>query len=263
MTLSCRALRIPPELVLVLELYTAESLEAGTGSIYRAVLAEGDVELGRRCMVLRWLHAGRSLRTGAGCALHGRLSADEAILLEPDCVFERLNAPRIDFGTPVSLDLHRGETELIEADDLPRVVDVSAGRWLIKRRLELPARRRVESDVVVTGSALIGEGARIIGSIKSHKDLVLERGVVVEGSVVSGRTVHLSEGCRIHGPVLAEKNIHMARGCVIGTADKPTTISARRIQVEAGVATHGTVWAHEGGLLAASEEAAGAAHGTA
>jgi hypothetical protein len=248
---SCGGLRLPAGNEYLLELYASESVEGGEENIYRAVLADDAINLGPRSSVLRWLHAERAVNIGEGCKLWGRVSAGERVTLGRESLFERLNAPHIAFGDPVQLEIDAPDGELLEADEIPRVIDDEAGRWLVKGDLEIPENRGVETNLVATGEGRIGERAHIAGSIKSHKDLHLGRGVVVEGSVVSGRNIHLGEGCRIKGPVLAEGSVFIERGAALGAPDSPTTVSARRAEVAPGTVAHGTFWAHERGRLTA------------
>jgi hypothetical protein len=245
------AVRLPADTILGRELYGADSIVTGARCALRAVLAEGLLELAEDNVTLRWVHAGQTVRCGTGCRLYGRVSAEEAILLAADCRFERLGAPRIEFGTPDTAREPAGEVEtiLLTPREVPQLVETRAGRWLIDRKFDLPARRRIESDVVVTGRVVLGKQARIGGSVKSRQDMVLGKQVIVDGSLVSGRDLVLHAGCQVRGPIIAERSLTIGPGCVIGTNEQPTTVSARRIQVAPGVICHGTVWAHEEGCL--------------
>ncbi len=262
MILSCGDLNLPAETMYPLEIYAGESLQGGERNIYRAVLAEDRIRLGNESISLRWLHAGGVVHARPGCVLYGRISADGAILMADDCRFERLNAPLIEFGRAPEAgkanNSRKNKTQLtvLEPKELPHVVEVAAGRWLIDKKLEIPEGRSVETDLVVTGWAKVGGGTRIIGSMKSQKDLYLENGVEVTGSVVSGENLFIGEDCRIRGPVLAEGNIYIEQGTVIGTSDIPTTISAKDIMVASGSVAYGTIWAHKDGRICPSSEVA-------
>jgi len=253
---SCGDLVLPTRGEYRLEVYAARSVRGGAASVYRAVLAERSVELGAGSTTLRWVHADEVVRVGEGSRLWGRVSAGEGIELADDCEFERLHAPRIAFGPAAPAEVPAAETRPLDSGEIPDVVDVTAGRWLVRRRLELPAGARLEADLVVTGPARIGDGARILGSVKSHGDLELGRGVEVQGSVVSGRDVRIGEGCRVHGPVLAERNLFLGGGSVIGSPERLTTVSARGVRVAPGVVAHGTVWGHGEGRLGSDPEEA-------
>jgi cytoskeletal protein CcmA (bactofilin family) len=244
-------LRLPGRTVFARDIYARGSVYGREGSIYRAILAEESVELAAASRSLRWVHAGTWVRAATGSVLHGRVSAGVGIHLERGCTFERLHASRIEFGDPAAgvagERVDPGSTSVLEPADVPGILDTEAGRWLVARGLEIPAGALVEADLVVTGACKLGAGAHILGSVKSHDDLVLAEDVRVEGSIVSGRHLWVGEGCQVWGPVLAEATIDLSGGCRIGTPEGPTTVSALSIHATIGALVHGTVWAHEAG----------------
>jgi cytoskeletal protein CcmA (bactofilin family) len=251
---SCGVLRTAPHGAYDAELWAEDGAVGGEGCTYKSILSNGDIDLGPGSTALRWVHAGKALRVGEEGTLYGRASASEEIVLCGPCCFERLHAPRIAFGREEkAAPSERGAASsgqssgTIDPATLGHVVDVAAGRWLFEGRLEIPAGTRIDADLVATGPAHIGERALVAGSIKSRKDLHLEGGAVVTGSLVSEGSLHLGDGCRIHGPVLAEGDIFVGPECEVGSVDKPTTLSARRIQVAPGAVVHGSVWAHQRG----------------
>ncbi|MBP1607065.1 MAG: hypothetical protein H6Q08_2439 [Acidobacteria bacterium] len=251
MVLCSGTLRVPDKAVLRFEVYAGESLQGGERCVYKSVLAERDIDLAFRSTSLRWLHAGATVRVDRDSWLYGRVSAGTSIELAEGCAFERLHAPRVLFGRELHVEIPAARGALITPRDLPDIADISAGRWLIKGQVKLPAGRRLEADLVTTGDLRVSKGAQVKGSLKSHRDVYLGRGVEVHGSVVARRNLYIGEGCRIHGPVLAEEAIFVGVDCRIGSAEIPTTVSARRIHVSDGVVVHGTVWAHQEGLVTA------------
>ncbi len=241
------ALRLPARALFPLEIYAAGSVEGGTRNIYRAVLADHDIRLEPLSWSLRWLHAGGSILAREECRLYGRASADETLRLEEGCRFERLHAPVVAFGAPEPLPPGNGDRALLEAKDVRGLVEAAAGRWLIHGPFDLPAGRLVTADVVATGRVRIGRGARVAGSVKSHREVVLEDKACVDGSVVCGRGLRVGRACRIGGPVVAEGDAVVGSGTRLGSAASPTTLSVRRLRIEMGAVAHGTVWAHAGG----------------
>jgi cytoskeletal protein CcmA (bactofilin family) len=250
MIVCCGTLRTPARGVFRFELYAADSLVGGEMAVFKAILADRRIELGPRSTSLRWLHAGSTIRVGNDSRLHGRVSAGTALELADGCYFERLNAPRIVFGREVRAAAVQATGARLDPRELPRLVDVSGGRWLIRGSVRLPASRRLEADLVATGSVRVGKDVQITGSVKGHRDVYLGMGVEVHGSVVARGNLYMSEGCRVHGPVLAEKTVFIGVGCQIGSPVTPTTVSAGRIRVAAGAVAHGTVWAHHEGVVA-------------
>lgn len=257
--LGCADLTLPANTLFLKEIYARGSVRGAARSVYRAILADVDVRIGPSSRSLRWLHADQGVYAEAGCVLHGRVSADQWITLEDGCGFERLHAPRVELGgrpgpatnaTPKSEDGR--PSAVLQPEDLPNLVEVEAGRWLVEKELDVPPNVRVEADLVVTGHGRIREGSCIVGSVKSHADLFLERGVRVEGSVVSGRALFIGPECRVRGPLLAEGEMRIDSGSVVGTASGLTTVSARDIYAALGVLVHGTVWAHVDGWVSSA-----------
>jgi cytoskeletal protein CcmA (bactofilin family) len=237
------------------EMYADGSIRGGEGNIYRAVLADEEILFDRDSMSLRWVHAGRSVSVRTGSVLYGRVSADQFIRIERGCRFERLHAPRIEFCFEAECVESGGtigrESDVLKPSQLDRRVETAAGRWLVDDRLDVPVNKIIRADLVTTGKGRIRSGARIFGSVKSHKDMRIEKEVEIVGSVVSGRDIYIGSGCRIHGPVLAERAIYVDEGLVIGAANLPTTVSAEYAYIAPGATIHGTVWAHKGGWVIA------------
>ncbi len=117
---------------------------------------------------------------------------------------------------------------------------------------EIRAGEVFQGNLVVRGRLRIGAGARVRGSVKSEKELVLEPGVSVEGSLISASTMQIGSDCMIRGPVIAERTVLIQKGTRCGTLQNPTTVSAPNIEVEEGVVVFGTLWAREQGQAVAS-----------
>ena len=250
-------LLLPERTMFLPEIYADGTVRGGDENIYRAVLAEEEIQLGRNSTSLRWLHATRAVSARSGTVLFGRVSADQFIRLERGCRFERLSAPRVEFCYKADAGEFAGgityrEAAVLRPRDLPNRVEVKAGRWLIAGNLEIPAGKIVNADLVVTGAVRIRTGVHLVGNIKSHKNMHMAKGVEVDGSVVSGGDITFEAGCRLYGPVAAEGAISVGEGVVFGTAARPTTVSAARIYVEPGAVAHGTVWAHVDGRVVLS-----------
>jgi hypothetical protein len=230
----------PENIVFAKELHIHGDLTGGDGDVFRAVLGEKHVRLGAGSQVLRWMHAVGCISAAASCRFHGRLSSDEFIQLAPWCEFERVNAPRIEFGKP---HLEPATTAVVNQSQL----DAPVQRMSHKGDFQIPPGDVVHGSVVASGSIRVGRGARVVGSIKSNGDLLVDEGVHIEGSAISAHTMKIGRNCRIHGPLLAEHDLSIATGSWCGTAQQPTTVSAPVIRIQPGVVVFGTVWAKEQG----------------
>jgi len=253
MVISLSDLNLPDDYVHAVEIQADGNVSGGLRSVYRAILAGGSLHLAAGSASLRWLHAGTDLKADRGCLLHGRLSAEHTMQLGEGCRFERLNAPRLEFGNVeanVGMNIPKtasSDTPAVDPDQVPRLQETNGGRWLVDKEFELKAGSVLDTDLVVNGKVILGDGSLILGSIKSRGDMIVGAGVRVAGSLVSEKDMVLGEGSRVGGPIICEETLTLQRGCIVGDEKTPTTISSRRILIEPGVCCHGTVWAHEQG----------------
>ena len=238
---SATDLRLPSDVSFSKDIYSAGRLVGGRHNTYRAMLAEKDIQLPYGSTVLRWGHAVGGFEAGRDCKLFGRVSSDSGIALAVGCRFSRLNAPRISVGervdesTSLNLDLS------VKADPTRRV--------LHQGNFEIRAGELFRGNLVVRGKLCIGAGARVFGSVKAEKVMVVEEGVSAEGSLTCGSDMRIGPRCAIRGPVIAERSMILQAGTRCGTPQLPTTVSAPRIEVEEGVEVFGTLWAREEGQV--------------
>ena len=240
-------LKLPPELNFVKEIYARGELIAGAGSVFRALLCDDRIHLQQGSKVMRWAHASGDFKADHNCDLYGRISSDQKLLLESGCTFQRLNAPLIAIGGA------QGELESEE----PRHLHPVSGRESerpVRRRLiegdyEIHKGEVVSENIISRGKLRIASGARILGSVKSDRELEIEDQVSVEGSLISATVMHIGRDCRIRGPVIAEQRLEMESGSQFGAAESPTTVSAPVIQVQERNLVFGTLWARDQGQV--------------
>src|SRR6202790_2353118 len=89
---------LPDGITFAKEIYAGGKIKGGEETVFRALLGEKDIHLGRASTVIRWAHAVGAFRAERDCDLYGRISSDREIQLESGCAFQRLNAPRIVLG---------------------------------------------------------------------------------------------------------------------------------------------------------------------
>jgi hypothetical protein len=232
---------LPDGITFTKEVYAAGEFTGGEKSVFRALLGEKDIHLGRASTVIRWAHAVGSFRADRDCDLYGRISSDREIQLESGCAFQRLNAPRIVMGHLDAEGTNGG------AETAP--TSLPGGRRLVDEDFEIQAGEIVSVNIVTRGRLHIGAGARVLGSVKSHGHMVLEVGVHVEGSLISASTMRIGPDCRITGPVIAEREIAIETGTWCGSLWVPTTVSAPIIEIAVGVTVFGTIWARTEGQV--------------
>ena len=249
MLVSTDTLTLPGLMSYLTEMYAADSIKGGKEDIYRALLAEKNIDIAEGSLLLRWMHAGDSINVKPCSVLHGRVSAGNSIHLAKNCHFERLYAPTILFGNSIPQYQELSNLNKLSADDIKHKVDTRGERWLIEKNVTIPDNSLIETNLVVVGKLKIGKRCRIIGSIKSRKELHIDEGTEITGSLVSNDNIYCAKECKIAGPVISEKSIIIDTNTVIGSKDNPTTISAEEIRITTNTVAHGSIWARHKGIV--------------
>jgi cytoskeletal protein CcmA (bactofilin family) len=244
--------RVPDGTTVARELFTSGSFEGGTASVYRAVLAKGDASFGRDSTVVRWVDAGGALRVGRNSTLWGRASCWGTMRLDDGTRFQRLAAPRIEFGVGANPTAPVAGPSAFPAE--PSQAVAASGRWLMDDDLTIREDDVVDGDIVITGTLTIGRGATINGSVRSGA-VIAGDDCVFSGSIVATERLTVGERCRITGPVVVEGEAVIGAESRIGDSGDETTISALLVRVGAGVVLCGEVWARKQGIVGAGSTA--------
>ena len=237
---------LPDNVVFAKEVYAAGDMTCGQGTIFRAVLANGNISLGSDSGVLRWMHAKGRISVASGSRIVGRASSDSGIELSENVSFERLYAPRMEFVSGPETVQDSGPLPEWAPDDKARRV---GSHWRIDGDASIPSRHACHSALVVEGTLDIGGGGWMHAAIKGKKDLRLGADCRCDDAVIAGNALEIGENCRIKGPLISESAILLKRGSIVGTDEFPTTVTAPRITVEPGVVVYGSVWAREQGKV--------------
>jgi hypothetical protein len=252
--ISEASLRVPSDVAVLRELYTSGSLQGGARNVYRAVLVDDDASLGDETTIVRWLDAGGSLRVGRNSTLWGRASSWGTMSLGDGTRFQRLAAPRIEFGdsatSPVVTQSVVAEHRVVP----PAHAAVGSGRWKLDGDFTVPDGGVVDSDIVLSGTLTVGRGAKLLGAIRggvviAGDDCVFSRSIVATERLVVGAR------CRITGPVVVEGEAVLGDRCLIGEPGDETTISALFVRMGCGAMLCGEVWARRQGIVAVPEPA--------
>jgi cytoskeletal protein CcmA (bactofilin family) len=245
---------LPGGLASVGGLYATDLVCGGEAGVFRALLGERDVVLGRRSVVLRWIHSDANLTVEEGATLHGRASAERRFLLAENTRFERIYGRPLLFGEPFIPPLDPpGRRESLIPFELPNVLDATPSRVIVSRSLAIPAGSVVTGNLVVRGDLRIGAHSRVIGSVKSHGRLTVEPYSHIAGGAVSTDSIDVQRGAILGGPVVAEHDVILRTGALVGQYSKPATVTADRVTVSIGAAVFGTIWTRKGGTVQAAD----------
>lgn len=232
-------------------LYVRGDVLAGPSSSFSALYTTGDVALGSNSEVRDWAHADGVLRLGANSTALRRISAGAAIELGREVWFERLHAPTVRFGLGIwqSANKRRYAQTPASYAALPNAVQQTPSLFLIRGDCALQAGQSYNGSLVVTGFLTIGEGTTIVGDVKARDGVSLGRWASVEGAITCEKRIYVFKDARALGPVVSESDILIGAGAYIGLPDALTTVTAQNIIVEEGATVHGSVWAHEVGMV--------------
>jgi predicted acyltransferase (DUF342 family) len=241
---------LPRGLASVGGLYATEFVCGGESGVFRALLGERDVVLGRNSIVLRWIHSDANLTVEEGSVLHGRASAERRLMLALDTQFERVYGRPIMSGT--TFDGACPARPALVTFNPAQALDRSPSRTIVDDDLEIAPGSLVEGNLVVRGSLVVGAGSTVNGSLKSHGAMTIGPYARITGSVVSSRDIEVQEGAMIGGPVIAEGDVLLGEGVVVGEYFIPATVTAECVVVRPGVAVFGTIWTRQGGMVRAA-----------
>jgi predicted acyltransferase (DUF342 family) len=245
---------VPSGRVINADVWSFGDLDIAQGAVLRAGMAFGDIRLKRNGAALRWLHARGSVYLGEGSTAHNRLSADEAIVLESGCRFERAHAPII-----VTTENGELSAEFITAansvsasmgqESDPMEFFTARPRMRVQGDFVLPPGESLRANVITTGEFRVGRGASFFGSVKSYKDTVIEEGASVQGSIACGGTAYVGNDAVLSGPLMAEDDVQMSSGSCVGSPGRLTTLAACRVRLSPGCRVCGTIWARVQGIV--------------
>jgi hypothetical protein len=267
--LICSRALIPARRIIEADIYAQMTLEVGTQAALRAAYSGGDIIVGQRSTVLRWLHANGNIYLLEGSSAQGRLSARHSIQLEPGCGFEHIFAPQIvtsgsydedpadELFKPRASAVATSHAAVRQLNPHARRVTANPGAVLVPSRPRLRVQgdfvldpgETMNANVIATGQVRFGPGSRFLGNAKSYHDVIVEDDSRVQGSIVCGGNLRLGARCFVLGPIMAEGNAVIARGTCIGSPDSLTTISVNAAQIATGCTFHGTCWARAGGKI--------------
>lgn len=231
-------------------LYAVDDLHLREGSDLTLVLSKGHLVLGPNSRVHTWAHADKTLLLGENSIAFHQLSSGRGIALAAGCRFQRLQAPVIVMGRPLSRrrsDPAQPSPTLPQNPPLPRATRWGANGWRVDGDCTIEAGHHFRGALVVSGTLTIGEDACVEGDVKALKGVVVGARASVNGAVLSGEDIQVFEEAHVAGPVVSSGLLVLGANVRLGSLLAPTSVHAHDIRVGEGVIAHGTVCATGGG----------------
>ncbi|GKS87631.1 polymer-forming cytoskeletal protein [Acidovorax sp. SUPP1855] len=254
--LACGDVTTPAAILAFQPVFVDGSMHVGAGSAFSSLYATRDLELGDGSKIADWAHADGELRLGPGSTALRRVSAGAAVKLAAPCWFERLHAPVVRLGGPGT-----GQPSTAPPTPTPPAPQTASYATLAHAIQRTPQLYMVRGDctlaehsiyrgsLVVTGFLTISPFTTVIGDIKARGGITLGEGAVVHGAITCEQSAYLLPGALALGPVVCEGDVMLGARTVVGLPDALTTVSGRCIVAEEGAVVHGTLWAHEIGMV--------------
>jgi predicted acyltransferase (DUF342 family) len=210
--------------------YGAKSVFCGASVAARTLCSDGDVVLGDRCSVERWIDAESSLNVGSDCYLGMSASSGGNVTLGGGVEFERVFGERVTVRSAGTVPPPRRAKDAI----VLRECDIAKG-----------------PDVIIRGNAVVLEGTVLDASIKAHGSLFIERGVRITGNAVARGELTLLDDGVIEGHAFGERGLFLGTNARIGVpGQRKTAYTAGNAMLCNGATVHGWIVSEQGGWSA-------------
>ena len=156
-------LTMPADATFSKEIYAGLEFSGGEKNNYRAILGQNTVHLGAASQVTRWVHAVGEFTAERGCRLYGRISSDSLIRLRTDCIFLRLNAPRIEIGNTVANEDAASSLVPASANSAP------SQRFFHEGDFNVQPGEIIRGNIVIRGNLRYWCGCANLRQRKKHK----------------------------------------------------------------------------------------------
>jgi len=235
--------------------FATDDLQLREGCDLAQVLAQGHLVLGPHSRVRQWAHADKTLLLGEDSVASQLLSSGRGIALGAGCSFQRLQAPVIVMGRPMSrrrCDSRLQQPPLPEQPPLSQATPLGTQGWRVEGDCHILAGHHLGGSLVVSGELHIGADAVIEGDIKAARGVVVGARASVSGAVLSPGRIRIEDEAKVSGPVVSEALLQLGLNVRLGSLAAPTSVCAQTIRAEEGVIIHGSVRASHAGHVCPS-----------
>ena len=239
----------------------------GTDSLVQALAADGDLLLGDRTAVARWLDSNGELTLGAESNVGARVTSLKRIRLGSGARSSSLYAPEVvspgwDGQFPNQAEASSGLLEIVFPDasesadpslkaaglDSKNFHQLGPDTWLYKGDLRPLVAVRLAKKLVVRGDCHLPDSSVVEADIKVSKSLALGPSCVSKGNLVAGKNIYLARACRFSGLIHAGASLLLSRETRGLREQGPVAVYAHdTLSLENNVAVRGKLAA--GGLV--------------
>jgi predicted acyltransferase (DUF342 family) len=225
------------------EAYVTQNAVLGQNNVIQAMVAEGQISLGRETKIRRWLDAEGDIHVGERCNLGINISSGGKIFLGKNSVFRRV------FAIPVIT----GDREIPDPFEPPVSIEQSKPTkpGFIRRKAQtVPKGTILQNNVIFTRKVTIGANTLIHGDVKGYDEIVLEENVTINGNIFADASVFIGPNARISGNIFSQQSVHISHGAIIsGPSNIKSVIGKKEVQIEPSVIIYGFISTEGSGIV--------------
>jgi len=227
------------------EVYVRGSSLIGEENHLRALAGDGDINIGNRTVVLRWIGTSGNIIIQDECRLGIFCSCDGELNIGKGCFFKALyGKPIMTYGT-TSIEPDRQENnQESHSQEIPEEVrSIEDLVWYSSAKyLSIPTGTKVEKDFVVKHNLILRKSCFVKGSLKAYGNIILEEGVTVDGNIFSEQEIIIGPDCTVTGDIFSQGYVQVGHGFYLGkTASIKSLIGKKGVQLTGKVVIYGYV----------------------
>jgi len=201
------------------EVYVQGTATIGEGRVLRALAGDGDITLGIKTQVVRWVGTSGNINVQEQCRLGVLCSCDGELKIGKGCIFKALyGRPIITYNTEnTEVGEQEGKTEKPVYDVPEEVRNIEDMVWYAsKTYLSIPPFTKVDKDFVVKHNLILRKGCIVTGNLKSYGNVILEEGAMVDGNIFSEEEIIIGANCTVIGDIFSQNYVRIGRGFHLG-----------------------------------------------
>lgn len=233
----------------VKEIYAKDNVKFGTKDKIRAIAGEKNVHLGEGTTIYRWADAEETMVVEKFSKLGISTTAGERLIVEPQCQFGRLFAPRVEIKNSILIEHEAGKDEVIVNQIAPLYKKIVRDIECVEDGTEF------RNTVITRKKLVVGAGAIVYGDIKSDKSVHIKKGAIVTGNVFAENAVIIEDGAKILGNVFGNESVYIGPNVRIGITGRiKSAVSREDMVVAEGAVIFGYVGTENKGKTVKAED---------
>jgi predicted acyltransferase (DUF342 family) len=234
----------------------------GTECRLQAMAVDGNLALGSKVRIARWVDSNGEMEIGPGTAVAARATSGRRIRLRssvrvksafaPTVTTERGDQPDAEEGgdAPLpelaipSLDSCAETCDRLSQAGVDRkhLVRLGLDSMLYEGDLHLSAPVHIRCALIVRGGFSLAEGSVMDGSVKARAGIDVGERCVCRGNLIAGKNILLRRFVRFEGVVHAGESLRIERGVRGGGEESlVAAYAAGTVSLAEGVVVHGKV----------------------